>query len=143
MDVVISLSQFDQQTEELLRSSGLPTSDLVAGHASRQFLAARQGGLLGTVAVEVHGEHGVLRSLCVAEGHRGYGLGRRLVQGAERWAVQRDVVALYLLTTTAQDVFAALGYVHCDRQQVPPLVRASRQFESLCPSSAVCMSKRL
>ncbi|MCW0379729.1 arsenic resistance N-acetyltransferase ArsN2 [Xanthomonas sacchari] len=143
MDVVISLSQFDPQTEELLQSSGLPTSDLIAGHASRQFLAARRDGLVGTVAVEFHGEQGVLRSLCVVEGHRGDGLGRRLVREAERLAVQREVLALYLLTTTAQDVFTAMGYVQCDRRQVPPLVGASSQFERLCPSSAVCMSKRL
>lgn len=143
MDVVISLAQFDPQMEELLQSSGLPTSDLIADHASRQFLAARRGGLFGTVAVEFHGEHGVLRSLCVAEGHRGDGLGRRLVREAERLAMQREVLALYLLTTTAQDVFAAMGYVQCDRRQVPPLVVASSQFERLCPSSAVCMSKLL
>lgn len=50
---------------------------------------------------------------------------------------------LYLLTTTAQDVFAAMGDVQCDRRQVPLPVGTSSQFESLCPSGAVCMSKRL
>ncbi len=143
MDVVISLSQFDPEAEELLQSSGLPTSDLVADHGSRQFIAARRDGLVGTVAVEFHGEHGVLRSLCVVECHRRDGLARRLVQEAERLAAQRGVVALYLLTTTAKDVFVALGYLQCDRRQVPPQVGASSQFESICPSSAVCMSKRL
>lgn len=143
MDVVISLSQFDQEIEELLLSSGLPTSDLMANEALRQFLSARCDGLAGVAAVEFYGEHGLLRSLCVAERDRRNGLGRRLVQEAESLAAQRGVTALYLLTTTAQDAFAALGYVRCDRRQVPSLVGASSQFGSICPSSAVCMYKRL
>lgn len=143
MDVVISSSQFDQKIEALLRSSGLPTSDLTASEASRLFLSAHRDGLVGVAAVEFYGEHGLLRSLCVAERDRRNGLGRKLVHEAEALAAQRGVTALYLLTTTAQDVFAALGYVRCDRRQVPSLIGASSQFEGICPSSAVCMYKRL
>jgi len=49
----------------------------------------------------------------------------------------------WLLTTTAADFFAALGFSRVPRDAAPPAVRATEQFARLCPESAVLMRLRL
>jgi amino-acid N-acetyltransferase len=47
--------------------------------------------------------------------------------------------ALYLLTTTARDFFAALGWRVVDRREVPEVIKATAEYSRLCPDSATCM----
>jgi amino-acid N-acetyltransferase len=48
-----------------------------------------------------------------------------------------------LLTETAEKFFRAIGYEVIDRRHVPEEIKQSAEFRSLCPASAVCMSKLL
>jgi amino-acid N-acetyltransferase len=66
-----------------------------------------------------------------------------MVRTAEALARDRGIATLYLLTTTADRYFEALGYAHSPRDQAPPGVRATAQFSGLCPSSSSFMVKRL
>jgi amino-acid N-acetyltransferase len=79
----------------------------------------------------------------VADNHRGGGHGKALVSHAEAWASQHGVEALYLLTTTAAEFFARLGYVAIPRSEAPAAIAATAQFASLCPSSSTFMRKVL
>ena len=54
-----------------------------------------------------------------------------------------DVEQLVLLTETAEKFFRAIGYEVIDRRHVPQGIKQSAEFRSLCPASAVCMSKLL
>jgi amino-acid N-acetyltransferase len=99
--------------------------------------------LAGVVGREVRDAAGLLRSLAVAPGRREQGLGRRLADQAEAAARDRGVRELYLLTTTAEAFFARRGFERADRASAPPDLQATAEFHSLCPSSAVCMRKRL
>ncbi len=127
---------------ELLRSAGLPSSDVAEGR--QDFLLARDGDrLAGTVAVEVHGRDGLLRSLAVAPDLRGKGLGGSLHARAVALAALRGVRTLYLLTTTAERFFAARGFDRISREAAPEAIRATAEFSSLCPDSAVCMRREL
>jgi amino-acid N-acetyltransferase len=47
------------------------------------------------------------------------------------------------LTTTAERFFPKFGFEPIDREQVPPSVRESVEFQSACPASAIVMRKRL
>jgi N-acetylglutamate synthase-like GNAT family acetyltransferase len=108
------------------------------------FFVARDGStLLGAGGFEVHGESGLLRSIVVADWLRGSGLGRALVESVEAAARQRGLRELVLLTETAPDFFARLGYADIARESAPEAIRKSAEFSSLCPQSARCMSKRL
>ncbi len=67
----------------LLGRAGLPTTDL-GGASMDHFLGLGSPERLeGVVALELHGDMALLRSLAVAEARRGGGMGRALVAKAE------------------------------------------------------------
>ncbi len=126
----------------LLEQDALPASDL--GSSRPQFLVACAGAeRVGAGALEPHGAAALLRSLVVAPAWRGRGLGRQLVKALERQARAAGIGELVLLTQTAEAFFAQLGYGVIDRAQAPAAVQESSEFRTLCPASAVCMSKTL
>jgi len=127
----------------LLRAARLPKADLDPAHADR-FLVIEDGGqIVGSVAVEPYGDAGLLRSLAVAEGARGRGLGTALADAAESQARAHGLTHLYLLTTTAAPFFQARGWAPVDRADVPEGVRTATEFQGTCPASAVCLGKAL
>jgi amino-acid N-acetyltransferase len=129
---------------ELLQGAGLPTTDLDRSAMSWFLVAAQEEKVIGAIACEPAGSpHGLLRSLVVAPEFQGRGLGERLVAEIEAAARRQGLRGLYLLTTTAAQFFIRLGYAPVDRQAVPPEVRATPEFTSLCPSEATCMQKFL
>jgi amino-acid N-acetyltransferase len=126
----------------LLELDGLPTGDLVSSEA--EFIVACQGTrIIGTGALQRLGAAALLRSVVVAVGARGSGVGHLIVQELERRARAADVTQLILLTQTAQPFFERQNYRTIERESVPPAVQASEEFRSLCPQSATCMAKTL
>jgi amino-acid N-acetyltransferase len=122
----------------LLQSCELPTEGLMEHWQTA--LVARQGAaVVGSVALELYGKNALLRSLAVAAGRRGEGLGRRLAQAALELARQRGVVQVYLLTETAAAFFPKLGFETVSRDQVPAAVRTSVEFTGACPESALAL----
>ena len=126
----------------LLESAGLPTSDL--GSARPEFLAIRDGDALVAVgALQCFGKSALVRSVVVAPGHRGRGLGKSIVLALERAAKEARIEQLILLTRTAAPFFSAHGYRVIERVEAPVEVQGTEEFRFLCPSSATCMSKSL
>ncbi len=131
------------EVEALLTEAQLPVSDL-SGSPSLNLLGIRQGGrVVGVVGVEVYGNLGMLRSLAVEPASRKSGLGVGLVSDAEAWAAARGVETLYLLTTTAAQFFASLGYEAIARSEAPAAISATAQFSDQCPASSTFMRKVL
>lgn len=133
--------QFDAEVEALLQSAGLPVSDLKGKDTFELFGLRADGNLVGVVGVERYGEVALLRSLAVDAAHRASGYGQALVHHAERWAAQQGVTACYLLTTTAADFFARLGYEVTSRAEAPAAIAATSQFSGLCPASSTFMRR--
>lgn len=126
----------------LLERAGLPTSDLATAKA--QFIVIREGErVIATGALQPFGSAALLRSVVVAPDRRGIALGRRIVQELEGAALAAQMRQLVLLTQTAKEFFAHLGYRVIERDDVPLKIQASEEFRSLCPSSATCMVKEL
>jgi amino-acid N-acetyltransferase len=126
----------------LLKTNNLPVSDLSTGQ--RMFLVALSDGkAVGCVAVETHGNAGLLRSLAVNSNFRGKGIGQKLVTEAEAWSSNNGLKNLYLLTTTAAGFFPKAGWHNTERASAPESIAVSSEFTSVCPSSAVCMMKGL
>jgi amino-acid N-acetyltransferase len=126
----------------LLEHAGLPTTDLET--ARPEFLVVREDGrIIAAGALQRFSSTAVLRSVVVAPERRGGALGRRIVEELERAASDAGVGSLVLLTQTARDFFAHLGYRVIDRSEAPEEVQGSEEFRSLCPASATCMVKMI
>lgn len=124
----------------LLGANDLPTAD-VEQHLEKLILAKLHGNLVGLVGVEIYGEDGLLRSLCVVESHRGRGTGRALLSAIETMMATRGVRDVYLLTTTAARFFEREGFATIPRDQAPAAICQTTEFRSLCPASATFMGK--
>ncbi len=135
-------NQFDRIVA-LLDEARLPTSDLTPESIGGFLVATETHQVIGAVALERYGDVGLLRSLVVAPSHKGHGLGSALLRAIEERARAADITLLGLLTETATEFFGALGYRAGKRADAPPAVRASSEFASVCPASAVYMEKRL
>lgn len=122
----------------LLVDSKLPLDGVAA--ALPDFVVAEAGGaLVGVAGLETCGRHALLRSVAVSDAWRSHGVGRALVTRTIADAEARDIPALYLLTTTAERYFPAFGFREIARDEVPDDVRATAEFQSACPASAVVM----
>lgn len=129
-----------QDIAALLRAAGLPHEDFAA-HLTNFLVARQAGAVVGAIGYERHGADALLRSLVVAPGQRSRGLGDRLVRELAARARAAGVRRFFLLTTTAEGFFAARGFARIERATVPRDVAATEEFRSLCPASAVCMTR--
>jgi amino-acid N-acetyltransferase len=126
----------------LMERARLPTDGL-SSHLDAAFVAREGDRVVGSVAIELYADGGLLRSVAVDAECRGTGLGARLTSAAIDDAQQRQLPALYLLTTTAENFFPRFGFERITRDEVPASVQESIEFRGACPASAIVMRKRL
>ena len=124
--------------EALLTREQLPLEG-VAEHFDSFVLAQRGEHVVGAAGLEVHGSFGLVRSVVVAPELKGQGLGRQLTRQLLARARARGLAAVYLLTTTAPDFFAHLGFERLAREAAPAPLWASAEFQGACPASAIVM----
>ncbi len=134
---------YSQEVRALLVACDLPVADLRDDGNVYFFGFRHENKLLGVVGGEVQGDYGLLRSLAISSAHRGNGLGQKLVIFSEEWAAHSNLKALYLLTTTANDLFERLGYQELSRSEAPSAIIETAQFSGLCPDSSIFMGKKL
>ena len=116
----------------------LPVEGLADQFPAGYVVAVRGDQLVGAAGLEQHGTSGVLRSVVVAPGERGTGLGVALTADRLVAARARGLDAVYLLTTTAADFYDRFGFRPFPRAEVPEAVARCPEFASICPSSAAC-----
>jgi amino-acid N-acetyltransferase len=127
--------------ETLLVAADLPVDGVAAGIGD--FFVSEDGGaVVAAVGLEWYGPDALLRSLVVADEFRGRGLGRRLVAECLARAAVEKAEGVYLLTTTAEEFFARLGFCAVAREGVAVAIQSSAEFTSLCPASATVMYRR-
>jgi amino-acid N-acetyltransferase len=127
---------------DLLQQSQLPV-DGVTDHLATTVVAREDGRIVGSAALEMYGEHALLRSVAVSAAFQSRGLGRVLTEAALAMARERHVRAVYLLTTTAEQFFPKFGSTRIAREVVPDTVQTSVEFTSACPTTATVMMKTL
>ena len=126
-----------------LAKARLPADDLDApAHLFWRF-ETMDSGPVGFGGLEIHGEDALLRSLVILPPVRSRGLGTAVVVQLENEAALHGCRAVWLLTEAASGFFDRLGYARCDRAVVPPKIRDTQQFATLCPASADVLVKRL
>lgn len=127
---------------DLLAASNLP-HDGLAEHFDAALVARDGDTVVGSAALELYGEAALLRSVAVAEGLRGHGLGRQLTTAALARARSQGVRRVYLLTTTAEGYFPSFGFTPIARAEVDPAVQRSAEFTGACPASAAVLALSL
>ena len=126
----------------LLSAAGLPSEDILP-HRQHFIVAKRNAEVAGCIGIEMSGQVGLLRSLAVATAYRNQGIGSILCDRLIAYAKEEGVEQLYLLTTTAAAYFERLGFQRIAREEAPLAIQSNKQFTTLCPSTAVCMKKRI
>jgi amino-acid N-acetyltransferase len=122
----------------LLAAAQLPSAG-VADYFSEFLVARGDGALAGAVGLETYGTNALLRSLVVAPGRRGSGLGAALTERIIAQARERGVRRLYLLTETAPRFFPRFGFRVIAREEAAADVGHSAEFQGACPQTALCM----
>ena len=122
----------------LLQSHALPL-DGAREHLDHFFIAVCGDSIIGNAGMEVYAKDALLRSVAVTPDQQGSGVGQMLVSRVIDEAKHQHVAALYLLTTTAADYFARMGFQRLSAQEAPPALKQSVEFQGVCPSSAVLM----
>ena len=112
-------------------------------HLPTLLVARDDGRIVGTAALELYADGALLRSVAVEPRHQGQQLGHQLTDAALRLATAHRMPTVFLLTTTAERFFPKFGFEPITRDQVPSSVRASVEFQSACPASAIVMRKQL
>jgi amino-acid N-acetyltransferase len=126
----------------LLERLHLPL-DGVGEHLPTMLVAREAQEIVGTAGLELYPEGALLRSVAVAPRWQGKQLGQQLTEAALQLATTHGAQAVFLLTTTAERFFPKFGFEPIAREQVPPSVRQSVEFQSACPASAIVMRRQL
>ncbi|MBP6013635.1 MAG: GNAT family N-acetyltransferase [Alphaproteobacteria bacterium] len=128
--------------EGLLRACDLPIAG-ARDHLGDFVLAETQDRVVGCAGAEIFGEEALLRSVAVTGERREQGVGGKMVGAVLANLRGRGVKDVVLLTTTAEEFFAARGFRRIARGEVPASVQASAEFNGACPDSAIVMLRRL
>lgn len=132
----------EESIRELLKGCGLPHED-IAKHLNHFILAKDGNHLIGAIGLEICGKDGLLRSLVVGSFYRSRGIAKALYNRILGYAHLQGIKTLYLLTTSAIGFFSKLDFTKEERDNVPESIRVTKEFQSLCPSTAVCMTKKI
>ncbi|UCG91071.1 MAG: GNAT family N-acetyltransferase [candidate division WOR-3 bacterium] len=140
----ITFAQAKDETciRNLLSEADLPFLD-VGEHLPNFIIARDKGQVIGAVGIERLGKVGLLRSLVIAPRHRGKGIGTILYDRILAYADLIGIKKLYLLTTTAENFFTKVGFTKIERGNIPRPIQLTKEFQSLCPETAVCMVKTI
>ena len=126
----------------LLQRENLPLSDIEPADL-QHFRVACGAGIIGVIGLAAHAREGLVRSLVTAPQERSRGVAATLYDALESHARTLEICRLWLLTESASGFFAARGFCPEPRAAVPAWLAATRQYQELCPQTALVMSKRL
>jgi len=129
-EIITILNDQDFQSfRTLLKSSNLPVDDLSL--EKDLLIACREDGqFVGTGALEIYGQFGLLRSLSVKLGTRGKALGTTLTEYLISEARRRGLKQIYLLTETARGFFQRKGFTDIVSNEVPAALQVSSEFSA-------------
>jgi amino-acid N-acetyltransferase len=111
----------------------------IAEVVDRFSIAKAKGRTVGVCGLEKYDDVGLLRTLGVDPEYRNRGLGRKLVETTLTRARVERLHTIYLLTTTAPEFFARLGFQAVSRGTAPSAIQQSWEFRSGCPANATLM----
>ena len=95
------------------------TRDDIFQHLQEFAVARFDDEIVGVTAMHIYGSNlAEIRSLVVREDMHGRGIGRLLVEAAEKWALQLRVARIFALTYVP-GFFTGLGYATVPKESLP------------------------
>lgn len=138
----IAISDAERQVAiELLQTHKLPVSDIDDDKLLYVLFEGEKA--IGTAGLEIFDDCALLRSVSILKEKQRIGYGKIINGEIEKYAKESGINCMYLLTTAAKNFFDKQGYCTIKRDEAPQSVKATAEFKSLCPSSAVVMKKRI
>ena len=131
-----------EQIKELLSSSKLPSDD-AADHIDNFIVYEEERIIIGVGGLEAYGTTGLVRSIAVKPKNQKKGIGKSIYKSIEHKAYELGLNTLYLLTESAVEYFAKLGFIVKERTDIPVSVMNTKQYKALCPSTAILMFRKL
>ena len=128
--------------KSLLDNASLPSVD-IEKHLLTFFVLENLNNVIGTIGMELYGDTALLRSLAIQKDYRNKGHGEELYSALISKAKKMNVNSIYLLTETAEGFFSTEGFQKIAREEVPPSIKQTNEYSTLCPEGAVCMVKEL
>lgn len=125
---------------QLLEAARLPLDGVAAGFPQSYAVACVNEQVVAAAGLEPYGGAGLLRSVVVHDTVRGHGVGRALVEERLDHARELGLNRVFLLTTTADGYFRALGFTPAERGEAPAEMQNSAEFAGACPASAACLA---
>ncbi len=111
------------------------TLEEVQGHLPHFLVYEVEGAVIGCVALETYGaDLAEVRSLAVAPGYEGHGLGARLLRFALVVARRRKIARVFAVTH-APEFFERQGFAAARRQSIPEKVERDCRT---CPKERTC-----
>lgn len=138
--IVPALANELSEIESIISGARLPLDGLRSQFPTAFVVARHAGAIIGVAALERYGDTGLLRSVAVLPAQQNLGVGKQLITDRLEHARRAGVQQVFLLTTTAADYFARLGFRPAERGRVPALMAESPEFTGACPSSAACLA---
>lgn len=126
----------------LLASNALPTADIYEKNISL-FVGLVEDEIVAMIGIEQYENVALLRSLCVKDGFKNKKLGIQMLLHLFVFCEKEKIETLYLLTTTAEHYFVRYGFEKITRDETPQTIKQTREFQDICPASAIIMELKL
>lgn len=117
-----------------LKTLDLPL-DGVKDHLNNFFVLLDNSQIIGSIGLEIYGEVGLIRSVGIVKSYQGLGLGQRLVENIEKYAIDQLLKEIYIFTDTAEEFFNKyFGFKNISIDKVDPRIKQSREY-TMCEDS--------
>lgn len=133
----------DPALAEALAAAHLPVDDLTDPGRNFFVFTDASGAIFGFGGYELPGDLALIRSMVVPETARGRGIGAAILAALLERVTAAGAREAWLFTKHAAPFFAHRGFHARARYEVPPPVLATKQASSVCPITAVVMSRQL
>lgn len=128
--------------KRILEVNKLPSQDC-GEHIENFIILEEDSNIVGFGGLEICGRFGLVRSIVVIPEYRRKGLAKKIYKAIEDKARSIGIKTLYLLTESEVEYFEKLGFTIKERSEVPASVMETKQFSTLCPSSAIVMYREI
>lgn len=117
------------------------TVDGLAQHILHFEVVMDNNQLIGVAGAEHYFPFALIRSVAIDSQYQHRQLGKQLIETLLSKLNAEGFTTYYLLTETAPTFFSKLNFQIISRNEVPLVIQQTQEFATICPTSAIVMTK--